>query len=134
MAPGLIRAAGAVVWRPSPAGEPEIVVIHRPSYDDWSLPKGKADGDETDAEAAVREVREETGLVGRLGRELGVVRYVDRNGRPKAVRYWAMDAVEDLGFTPGREVDERHWLPLAEARRIITYERDREILDAFAAG
>ena len=126
-----ISAAGGVVWRTMPDGEREVVVIHRPRYDDWSLPKGKAERGETEPETALREVVEETGLWCRLGRPLGTVRYTDRNGREKLVHYWAMQPIEDRGFRPGDEVDERRWLPVAEARALISYDRDRDILDAF---
>jgi 8-oxo-dGTP diphosphatase len=126
-----VAAAGGVVWLPGADGQRDIVVIHRPRYDDWSLPKGKAEPGESDAETALREVREETGLVCQLGQPLGTVEYRDRNGRPKVVHYWAMEPVEDLGFRPGDEVDERRWVPLAEARRLMSYERDRDILDTF---
>jgi 8-oxo-dGTP pyrophosphatase MutT (NUDIX family) len=128
-----INAAGGVVWRRRPDGEREIVVIHRPRYDDWSLPKGKAEPGESDAETALREVTEETGLECRLGPSLGSVRYKDRNGREKVVHYWAMEPIADRGFQPGDEVDERRWLPVGEARRLISYDRDREILDTFGS-
>ena len=127
MAQGTVRAAGGVVRR-----DDQVLLVHRPRYDDWSFPKGKAEGDERDADTARREVTEETGFVCRLGPEVGIVRYEDRHGRPKVVRYWAMEPVEDLGFTPGDEVDERRWVPLGEARALLTYARDREILDGLA--
>jgi 8-oxo-dGTP diphosphatase len=121
------------VWRRRPDGEREVVVIHRPRYDDWSLPKGKREAGESDEDTARREVAEETGLVCRLGPFLGTVQYKDRNGRLKTVHYWAMEPIEDRGFSPGDEVDEWRWLPASEARRLISYDRDREILHAFEA-
>ena len=127
-----VRAAGGVVWR-FHGDQTEVLVIHRPRYDDWSLPKGKAEAGERDEDTAVREVIEETGYVCQLGAELGDVRYLDRSGRYKVVRYWAMEPVEDLGFEPGAEVDERRWLPMAEAAGLLSYERDGDVLATFEA-
>jgi 8-oxo-dGTP diphosphatase len=81
-----VRAAGGAIWRRSPAGDLEVVLVHRPQYDDWSLPKGKVDPGESDEQAAAREIQEETGIVPRLGPELPSTRYRDRFGRPKLVR------------------------------------------------
>jgi 8-oxo-dGTP pyrophosphatase MutT (NUDIX family) len=127
-----VRAAGGVVWRRRDAGEFEVLLIHRPRYDDWSLPKGKAEPGESDEETAQREVTEETGLVCRLGLDLGEVRYADRFGRPKVVRYWAMEPLEDRGFNPGDEVDGRRWVSVADAVALLSYERDAQILAAFS--
>ncbi len=123
----MIRAAGGLVVRQGRDG-PEVLIVHRPRYHDWSFPKGKAHGDETDEECAVREVEEETGLVCELGEELPPTEYVDGSGRPKRVRYWRMRPVG------GRvellhEVDEARWVTPAEARRLLSYERDRALLD-----
>jgi 8-oxo-dGTP pyrophosphatase MutT (NUDIX family) len=122
----VIEAAGGVVWRTDDAGRPVLLVVHRPRYDDWSLPKGKLDPGEAVEDAALREVLEETGLACRLGREAAEVRYVDRNGHRKRVRYWHMELVEPLtlAFTPNDEVDELRWLPIEEAAALLTYERD----------
>jgi 8-oxo-dGTP pyrophosphatase MutT (NUDIX family) len=124
----LIRAAGGVVTRLRD-GVTEIVVVHRPHYDDWSLPKGKADGDEPDADTARREVEEETGLQCSLGDTVAVSNYIDRKGRPKRVRWYRMTPVADLGFEPGDEVDEWRWVPLGDAAALLTYDRERVILD-----
>jgi 8-oxo-dGTP diphosphatase len=124
-----VRAAGGVVWRDSPVGV-EVVVVHRPKYDDVTFPKGKAEGAETDEECARREVREETGLACRLGTDLGRVEYVDGLGRPKVVRYWAMTVVE-AGPPPGDEVDDVRWLAPAAASAALSYDRDREVLETF---
>jgi len=86
----VVRASGGAVVRRGPDGVSEVLVIHRPSYGDWTLPKGKAEGDETDEECALREVAEETGLTCLLGVELPSAAYRDGKGRPKVVRYWAM--------------------------------------------
>lgn len=125
-----IRAAGGVVWRDGPAG-PQVAVIHRPRHGDWTLPKGKLDAGESEAEAACREVGEEVGVGVRLGADLGIVRYhVD--GRPKTVRYWSM-AAGPGGFEPSDEVDRLRWLEPEQARRCLTYPLDREVLDRFLA-
>jgi 8-oxo-dGTP diphosphatase len=108
--------------------ETEIVVVHRPRYDDWSFPKGKLDPGETFEEAALREVREETGLICRLGPELAFAHYDDNKGRPKVVRYWLMAVIEDPGFEPNEEVDELRWLTPAEATDLLTYSRDRKLV------
>jgi 8-oxo-dGTP pyrophosphatase MutT (NUDIX family) len=123
----VVRAAGGVVWRPSRSAGRKYAVVHRPEYDDWGLPKGKLDGDETEEEAALREVEEETGMRCRLGRPLGTTSYVDRKGRPKIVYYWMMRAISGQ-FTPHDEIDECRWLPLDEALSLLSYDRDRTLL------
>lgn len=122
-----IEAAGGVVMRRGPE-ETEVAVVHRPRYDDWSFPKGKLDPGETFEEAALREVLEETGLIGRLGPELAFAHYDDNKGRPKLVRYWLMAVIEDLGFKPNDEVDELRWLTPAAANELLTYSRDRKLV------
>lgn len=122
-----IEAAGGVVMRRGPE-ETEIAVVHRPRYDDWSFPKGKLDPGETFEEAALREVREETGLICRLGPELAFAHYDDNKGRPKLVRYWLMAVIEDPGFEPNDEVDELRWLTPDEATELLTYSRDRSLV------
>jgi 8-oxo-dGTP pyrophosphatase MutT (NUDIX family) len=114
-------------------GGVEVLLIHRPKYDDWTLPKGKLDPGETHEDAAVREVAEETGLRCVLDAELPSTRYADRYGRSKLVRYWVMD-LEGGRFTPNDEVDEIRWLPLEEAAPLLSYDRDREVLRALGAG
>lgn len=125
------------MWRRTPTGAIEVVVVHRPKYDDWSLPKGKAERDESDEECALREVEEETGLRCRLGPELPSSRYIDRYGRPKVAKYWAM-TVEDGTLRALNEVDAVEWLSLDDAAARLTYDRDREVLafipDAVDAG
>lgn len=136
-----IRAAGGVVWRSLPAEpgeEPqvEIALIHRPRYNDWSIPKGKLAPGESEVEGAIREVYEETGYRVHLGRPLGEVRYMKRSGgttRPKVVRYWAMEA-EGGTFIPNREVDQLSWVGLAEAQEMLTHDHDKELLERFARG
>jgi 8-oxo-dGTP diphosphatase len=116
------------VLRDGPGGR-EVLLVHRPAYDDWSLPKGKAHRGESDEDCALREVQEETGLRCELRRELPSTEYHDGKGRPKVVRYWAMQPV-DGDARPQAEVDDVLWLPLAEAKDILTWVRDRAVLEA----
>lgn len=130
----VIPAGGGLVW-----DRAHVLVVHRPRYDDWTLPKGKLD--DTDggdvAACAVREVLEETGAVVELGRPAGQTRY--RVGGPggepavKVVDYWHM-ARTGGNFTPNREVDEVRWLPAAAARMLLTYARDRMLVDGASPG
>jgi 8-oxo-dGTP diphosphatase len=127
-----VQAAGGVVRRPGPDGAPEVLVVHRPRYDDWTLPKGKLQPGETHEQAALREVEEETGLVCELGRELPSTSYRDSRGRPKAVRYWTMRPLSG-DFRPNHEVDRVRWLAPEAAAELVTYDRDRDVLRAAAA-
>jgi 8-oxo-dGTP diphosphatase len=117
------------VWRPGPDGEVEVLLVHRPKYDDWSLPKGKCTAGEDDLACALREVEEETGLRCEPGAELASSSYRDSRGRPKMVRYWAMEP-RSGSFTPHDEVDETRWLPRREAAATLSYARDREVLES----
>jgi 8-oxo-dGTP pyrophosphatase MutT (NUDIX family) len=130
--PRLIRAAGAVVWRPGHAG-PEIVLVHRPRYDDWSYPKGKSERGEHVLRTAIREVREETGLGVVLGRALSPSVYPTTAGT-KHVSYWAARKAASFGFVPDDEVDEVVWLPAAIAHERLSYERDVALLGEFRSG
>jgi 8-oxo-dGTP diphosphatase len=112
--------------------EGRVLLVHRPEYDDWSLPKGKLDRGESFEQAALREVEEETGVRCELVRELPAVEYEVR-GRPKIVRYWLMNVVEDTGFSPNSEVDEVRWLAPADALELLTYDRDKGVVAAAAA-
>jgi len=127
----IVYAAGAVLWHPANANPGiEIAVIHRPRYDDWSLPKGKVDPGETTPVAAVREIFEETGHHATLGRRLDMVSYPIGQG-VKKVYYWA--ARSNGGeFTPSSEVDELVWLPVDDAMKKLTYPQDRKMLRHFA--
>lgn len=118
-----VRAAGGVIVR-----DGLVCVVHRPHRQDWSLPKGKLDQGETFEEAALREVVEETGLVCTLGDELPATEYHDQKGRPKIVRYWRMQVVEDPGFVPNDEVDELRWLGAAEAVELLSYDHDKTLM------
>lgn len=120
------------MWRRDAGGSLEVLVVHRPQYDDWSLPKGKLDPGERHEQAALREVEEETGYRCLLGDELPGTAYRDRHGRAKEVRYWAM-TVAGGGFAGEHEVDEVRWLPVAAAVELLSYRRDADLVAAFAA-
>jgi len=123
----VIEAAGGVVWRRSPKGGVKVLLVHRPRYDDWSLPKGKLDPGEPHRAAALREVLEETGFVCKAADELPEVRYVDRKGRRKRVRYWAMEPLSGT-FEPNDEVDEVRWVPVESVGEVVTYPRDADVV------
>ncbi|MCV7066964.1 NUDIX hydrolase [Mycolicibacterium farcinogenes] len=129
----LVPAAGAVLWRHSgdttDRDATEVAVIHRPRYDDWSLPKGKVEIDETDPVAAVREVHEETGYTAELGRRLGSISYDVPQGT-KRVWYWAA-RITGGDFAPNDEVDKLIWLPAAAAMDQLGYPHDRKVLRRF---
>lgn len=128
-----VRAAGAVAWRDGPGGI-QIAVVHRPKYDDWTLPKGKCEPGEHVLLTAVREVQEETGQLVTLGRRLGPS-YYKVDGRPKRVDYWAGHAADPSApFVPGHEVDDLAWLPMPAAAERLTYDRDVAVLAEFAGG
>jgi 8-oxo-dGTP pyrophosphatase MutT (NUDIX family) len=127
----VVYAAGGVVSRTNAAGT-EVVLVHRPRYDDWSLPKGKLDKGEHPLLAGVREVREETRVDAVPRLRLPTVRYL--TGVPdveKTVLYWVMDYRRSEPFEPNDEVDDVRWVPLAEAAGLLTYAHDRGVLAAF---
>ena len=130
-----IRAAGALLWRPGRDG-PEVALVHRQRYDDWSLPKGKALPGEHVLLTAVREVAEETGVRVVLGRRLPSTHYQQHGNQPKTVDYWAAKAADgpQPGFVPNDEVDEVDWLAMPAARERLSYPHDHRVLDEFAAG
>jgi 8-oxo-dGTP diphosphatase len=119
-----VDAAGGVVER-----DGRVLLVHRPRYDDWTFPKGKLDPGESFEDAALREVEEETGVRCTLGRELPATRY-EVNGRPKLVRYWLMAPETELDFAPNDETDDLRWVTPDEARGLLTYDRDRDVLAA----
>ncbi|QZH64472.1 NUDIX hydrolase [Mycolicibacterium farcinogenes] len=127
----LVPAAGAVLWRrgEDASAVTEVAVIHRPRYDDWSLPKGKLDLGETEPVAAVREVHEETGYTAQLGRRLGSISYDIPQGT-KRVWYWAARATGG-DFAPNDEVDKLIWLPVPAAADQLVYPHDRKVLRRF---
>jgi len=122
-----IRAAGGVLLSAGDDGKTRVVVIHRPKYMDWSLPKGKLEKGEEWQEAALREVEEETGSRAQPISELPHVSYLDRKGRRKLVRYWLMEPV-DGKFEPHGEVDELRWVTPEEADEVLTYPHDKELV------
>jgi 8-oxo-dGTP pyrophosphatase MutT (NUDIX family)/phosphohistidine phosphatase SixA len=128
----LIEAAGGVVLRGSP-GDREILMIHRPEHDDWTLPKGKLEDGEDHAEAALREVAEETGWRCVTGPWLPEVRYLDPRARPKRVRFRVMRPAAQGSWTPSNEVDEIRWVSMTRAPEELTYPSDRRVLAAAAA-
>jgi 8-oxo-dGTP diphosphatase len=123
----VVRAAGGVVRRRTKNGGAEYALVHRPRYDDWSVPKGKLDPGETDEETALREVEEETGVPCRLVAELSSTRYPDRKGRLKQVRYWLMEPVDSKvpKFRPTNEIDEVRWCSASDAGKLLHHEHDR---------
>lgn len=125
----LVRAAGGAVWR-AEKGEISVVLVHRPRYDDWGLPKGKADPGEDDLACALREVEEETAWRCEPGPLLATVRYRDQRDRPKEVHYFALHPVAGGPRTPDREIDQVIWLAIGEARSKLSYQRDLVVLDA----
>ena len=128
----VIRAAGGVVVRNSRSGEPEIAVIHRPEYDDWTLPKGKIEPDERPEDCALREVREETGLEVEIVRPIGVIDYwfaVPGERVHKLVHFFLMRPRGGDVSQHDHEYDDVRWVPVTEARRLLTYDTYREMLD-----
>ncbi|MBF8252396.1 MAG: 8-oxo-dGTP diphosphatase [Actinobacteria bacterium] len=127
----VIYAAGAVLWRFGAKKRVEIALIHRPRYGDWSLPKGKLDANETMIGCAYREVMEETGHAAIFGPEIGDATYVV-DGVTKLVKYWSAQAVgEPTGKPNPTEIDQILWLSPAEARKKLTLDDDRSIVDFF---
>ncbi|NYI97566.1 8-oxo-dGTP diphosphatase [Streptomonospora nanhaiensis] len=134
-----IRSAGGVLWRGDPdtvdtdPASREVLLVHRPDRDDWSLPKGKVKNREHLLCAAVREVTEETGLAPVLGRRVPPQRYL-KEGWPKQVEWWAATAEGESAFAPNDEIDRVEWLPLEKARRRLTYGHDIQVVNNFASG
>jgi 8-oxo-dGTP pyrophosphatase MutT (NUDIX family) len=128
----VVRAAGGLVWRRGSDGAVEVVLVHRPKYDDWTFPKGKLEAGEDEAAAALREVEEETGLRCKLGADVGSTSYVDARGRLKSVLYFAMIPVGGT-LEPTREIDEARWARADEAARALSYERDGALLESLQA-
>ncbi|GGC52129.1 NUDIX hydrolase [Hoyosella rhizosphaerae] len=126
-----VLAAGAVLWRRTPKGVREIAVVHRPRYDDWSLPKGKLDSGETPVIAAAREIEEETGFVPKLGRHLIRVSYPLKDAKRKEVDYWAAEALGGE-FVPNEECDELLWLTVEKAAKKVSYNLDRRVIKIYA--
>ena len=124
--PATVAAAGGIVWRPADDGGIEVAVVHRPRYDDWSLPKGKLAAGEHALGAAYREVVEETGLEVIAGRRGPTTRYTV-DGRPKRVDYWLMRCVRG-SFVANDEVDQLRWLPVDAAAELCSHDHDRQVV------
>ena len=122
-----MQAAGGVPMRRRDDGVVEVLLVHRPRYLDWTFPKGKVQDGERDEDAALRELREETGLVCELGRELASTRYKDTKLRDKTVRYWVMENCSG-SFESNDEVDRIEWLTLEEAAGRLSHRRDLDVL------
>lgn len=131
----MVKASGGVIFR-SHDGAIEVLIVHRPRYDDWSLPKGKRDDGETDEACAIREILEETGLTVDLGEELPSAEYIDHKGRPKLVKYWMMtisdacEMIEADTFVSNDEVDVVRWVTQEAAANILSYPHDLVVLRA----
>ncbi len=122
-------AFGGIVWRTGPgSGQTEIAIVHRPTYGDWSLPKGKPEAGETGVESALREVEEETGLACRAGEELAVTRYMDADGRRKEVHYFVMTAVSAARRDPDNEIDVTRWATINELPGLLSYDVDQQLV------
>ncbi|MWA12075.1 NUDIX hydrolase [Streptomyces sp. BA2] len=129
----VVLAAGCVLWRRSTSGAGvELALVYRPKWADWSHPKGKLNRGEGAQEAALREVLEETGMTCDLGPELPTAHYVDAQGRPKEVRYWAAEAIGGT-FAPNAEVSRLVWLAPEAASERVTRARDAELIADFLA-
>jgi 8-oxo-dGTP diphosphatase len=127
----MIRAAGALLWRETQERSIEIALIHRPRYDDWTLPKGKIEEGETALQCAFRELVEETGIKASFTRQLGSIDYVE-NGEAKRVIFWAAHcALNASSFIANEEVDQLRWLTFEEAIELSTYQSDREMIANF---
>ena len=118
----VVRAAGGVVVR-----DGRVLLVHRPQYDDWTLPKGKLEDGESWEAGALREVAEETGLACDLGEEVGRTRYVDSRGRNKEVRYFRMSTAGEPRAQ--NEIDDVRWVGFDDADALLSYDRDRALLN-----
>lgn len=127
----MIRAAGALLWRENSDLALEVALIHRPQYDDWSLPKGKVEMGETALQCAYREVFEETGIRATFTRQLETIDY-EESGEVKRVKYWAAHcALNNIEFAPNEEVDQMKWLSASQALEQATHDSDKSIIETF---
>lgn len=127
-----VWAGGGVLWRPVGDREVQVALVHRPRYDDWSLPKGKAEDGELLVQTAAREIAEETGFEARVGQRLRTVGYPLKPGVDKKVTYWSMEALHGA-FTANHETDELRWLSIPDAAALLSYSADRKVLADFTA-
>ena len=125
-----ILAAGAVLWRKSEKKKIEVLIIHRPKYDDWTFPKGKAEIGEPLIACAYREVLEETNIETAFGPYLGEVEYLTNDGKKK-VSFWSAKVIKEKDFKPNAEVDQLKWVEVAKVKELLTLDTDRKILEQF---
>ena len=125
-----ILAAGALVWRKSEKKKIELAIIHRPKYDDWTIPKGKVESNESLISCAYREVIEETSIETEFGRYLGEVNYQSLEG-PKQVLFWSAQVLKENSFTPNSEVDQIKWVEVSKAAKLLSLDTDKVILNKF---
>jgi len=124
----VIQAAGGIVWKKEKPDN-KIALVHRHKHNDWSLPKGKVDPGETWEEAALREVLEETGCVGKIKKYAGSISYL-LNGKPKVVMFWHMDIKAEKPEEMNGEVDEIRWVTLAEAAALLDYQDEIDLIQS----
>lgn len=124
----VVEAAGGILWKETPSGQ-KIVIIHRKRYDDWSLPKGKKDPDESWQETALREVWEETNCRAILGKFIGSSSYTMNGQTPKVVLFWQMALQKEFDFKPNSEVDRIKWISPKKALKQLSYNNERNILN-----
>ena len=125
-----ILAAGAVLWRKGEKKKIEVLIIHRPKYDDWTFPKGKAEIGEPLIACAYREVLEETNIETAFGPYLGEVEYLTNDGKKK-VSFWSAKVVKEKEFKPNAEVDQLKWVEVTKVKELLTLDTDRKILEQF---
>jgi phosphohistidine phosphatase SixA/8-oxo-dGTP pyrophosphatase MutT (NUDIX family) len=125
-----ILAAGAVLWRKSEKKKIEVLIIHRPKYDDWTFPKGKAEVGEPLIACAYREVLEETNIETAFGPYLGEVEYLTNDGKKK-VSFWSAKVIKEKEFNPNAEVDQLKWVEVTKVKELLTLDTDRKILEQF---
>ena len=125
-----ILAAGAVLWRKSEKKKIEVLIIHRPKYDDWTFPKGKAEIGEPLIACAYREVLEETNIETAFGPYLGEVEYLTNDGKKK-VSFWSAKVIKEKDFKPNTEVDQLKWVEVTKVKELLTLDTDRKILEQF---
>ncbi len=122
----VIQAAGGLIWR-NTSGDKELAIIHRPKYNDWTLPKGKLNPGESWKEAALREVQEETGCKVEIDSFAGCICYTPEN-IPKIVLYWNMKLIGDCHFQPNKEVDQLQWLKIKDALALLDYQIEKDLI------
>lgn len=121
-----------MVWREGPEGV-EILLVHRPRYDDWTFPKGKLESGECLIECARREVREEAGVRPIIGRYLGDISYNKQEGHRKEVHYWAMQT-DGIEFVPSSEVDRIRWVHEGSLADQVSYPTERSVCERLVGG